>query len=529
MRVTGSVLILCLLVVSAVNGLKILMYQIAFSPSHMPFSGAIADTLIERGHTVDKIISVINPHVKSNGSTRLRNVYRITRKDEENPFLKLMHFSDPFKVTPDPRHNPHYIETRKVFCEELLKDTEFINKLKAEQYDVMLVAPYEYCVMALHHILQIPSVSAYTATQNDEYLPKYLGFPLLPSFVTSAFDQEVYEGRLTFMQRLRNIFVLADQYFYDEGIGVKEFAYLKQKIPDLPQTPRHLYSRLVYVFRNTNEILSAQRPESSKIKYIGGLAKERVKSEMTQEVSAILDRPSKGTIVFSFGSLFSTKAVKRETKKEILNAFNYFREYTFIWKFDSTDPDRDLLANHTNVHAVSWLPQVPLLNDERVKLFISHFGMNSYLEVAQAGKPVIGIPIFADQQYNLGCAVRKGFALYVDKTNITTEALRHAINEILTHPSYTQRAKEISSMLESRPISASQELIQSVEYSAKHPQLFDVLQLESNDMGLIEYYCLDVFFILIAVSIALLSVLFFVFKRFVRFVSATNKIKTKKA
>jgi hypothetical protein len=37
------------------------MYQIAFSPSHMPFSGAIADILIDRGHVVDKIISVVNP------------------------------------------------------------------------------------------------------------------------------------------------------------------------------------------------------------------------------------------------------------------------------------------------------------------------------------------------------------------------------------------------------------------------------------------------------------------------------------
>lgn len=59
----------------------------------------------------------MNPGVKMNGSTRLRNVYRITRKDEDNPFLKLLHFSDPFKVNVDPRHNPNYIDARKVFCE----------------------------------------------------------------------------------------------------------------------------------------------------------------------------------------------------------------------------------------------------------------------------------------------------------------------------------------------------------------------------------------------------------------------------
>lgn len=84
---------------------------------------------------------------------------------------------------------------------------------------------------------------------------------------------------------------------------------------------------------------------------------------------------------------------------------------------------------------------VPLLNDDRVKLFISHFGMNSYLEASHAGKPIIGVPIFADQYFNLGCAIRKGFALYVDKTNLTTEALKEAIHEILTVPRYHKTLK----------------------------------------------------------------------------------------
>jgi hypothetical protein len=45
-------LLLLLLLIQKNEALKILMYQIAFSNSHMPFSGAIADTLIDRGHIV---------------------------------------------------------------------------------------------------------------------------------------------------------------------------------------------------------------------------------------------------------------------------------------------------------------------------------------------------------------------------------------------------------------------------------------------------------------------------------------------
>lgn len=47
-------------------------------------------------------------------------------------------------------------------------------------------------------------------------------------------------------------------------------------------------------------------------------------------------------------------------------------------------------------------------------------------------------------------------------------------------------------MLRDRPLNAKQELIQAVEYSANHPDLYDVLQLESANMSLFEYYCGDV-------------------------------------
>jgi hypothetical protein len=84
-------------------------------------------------------------------------------------------------------------------------------------------------------------------------------------------------------------------------------------------------------------------------------------------------------------------------------------------------------------------------------------------------------------------------------------------------------------MLRDRPVSAQQELIQSIEYSAKHPQLFDVLQLESADMGLVEYYCLDILFvILLGLSLAIWSLIYFI-SSVVQLVYFTGKIKLKEA
>jgi hypothetical protein len=75
---------------------------------------------------------------------------------------------------------------------------------------------------------------------------------------------------MSFGHRLRNFWTLLDHYIFDKGIGVEEYNFLKHKFPDFPSS-NQLFMRLTYVFRNSNEILATQRPESSKIKYIGGI------------------------------------------------------------------------------------------------------------------------------------------------------------------------------------------------------------------------------------------------------------------
>ncbi|KAI6193837.1 Glucuronosyltransferase [Aphelenchoides besseyi] len=477
-----KVFLLSIFLCMPTNGLKILMYQIGFSKSHFPFSGAIADTLIDSGHSVDKIVIVMNPAVNTNGSTRLRNVYRITRKDEDNPFLRLLHLSDPFKVAVDPRHDSNYIEARKVFCQDLLNNDKLIEKLRSEKYDVYLTAPYDYCGIGLGHILQIPSIHAYTSTQYDEYIPRYFGLPQPASHVSYVFEQEVFPQQFGFFQRLRTIWTALDHWLFDHGIGKEEYAFMAKKYKNFP-TPVELFNRITYVFRNTNELITRPRPESAKTKYIGGIAMSKAVTNLTSEFVEVMDETkSKGVILVSFGSLFPTTAIPKSIKLEILKAFAVFPDYNFIWKFNSNDEDRVLLTNYTNVYDFNWVPQIPLLNHRHTKLFLSHFGLNSYLEVSHSGKPIVGVPIFGDQYYNMGCALRNGVAEYVDKTNITTSALIGAISRLLADSSYTRKAMEIAGMLRDRKERPQDVLLNSIEYAAKHPDLAQVLQLESAGM-----------------------------------------------
>ncbi|KAI6184549.1 UDP-glucuronosyltransferase [Aphelenchoides bicaudatus] len=307
--------------VSFGDALKVLIYQIAFSNSHLPFSGAMADALVDKGHTVDKLIVVYNPNVKTNGSTRLRNVYRVGVDD--NPFMKSDHLVDPFTYTTFSRRDARSIKTRLVFCQSeflqtstcrfveynfcylclffdtfrliisnfMKQETKFPQecksddnrvKLQAEKYDSLLFAPFDFCAFALNHVLKIPSLNAYSVLAQDCFIGFKLGLPVFSSYVPHVFDGRVQPRNKPFWDRLQSFIYMAD-YEYDEmGLGVEEYKYLRNMFPDFP-TVTEMYKKVNYIFINTNELLDIPQPSFSRIKYLGGIAMKPNDGKLTEE------------------------------------------------------------------------------------------------------------------------------------------------------------------------------------------------------------------------------------------------------
>ena len=51
----------------------------------------------------------------------------------------------------------------------------------------------------------------------------------------------------------------------------------------------------------------------------------------------------------------------------------------------------------TNIKIINWAPQNDVLGDPAVKVFVTHAGSNSINEAAYHGKPIVCIPLLADQ------------------------------------------------------------------------------------------------------------------------------------
>ncbi|KIH46185.1 hypothetical protein ANCDUO_23764 [Ancylostoma duodenale] len=68
---------------------------------------------------------------------------------------------------------------------------------------------------------------------------------------------------------------------------------------------------------------------------------------------------------------------------DIVKTFALFPNITFIWKYESDDYN-EVFKAHSNIYPMKWIPQIDLLADPRLSLFITHGGMNSILEAVRA-------------------------------------------------------------------------------------------------------------------------------------------------
>ncbi|CCD71943.1 glucuronosyltransferase [Caenorhabditis elegans] len=489
-----------------IQTLHVLFYILLLGKSHIDFTDSLIESLVENGHTVDLIIARMNSHVKSNGTNMVTRKYTYGFQ-EESPWNKAPHLLNPFKGR-ERTWNEHtyYMDIVTDLCEIGLSDAGLHAFISSQKYDIGIATEYENCGVALMKYYKIPSIVSVSSLPILDRQSLAAGMPNSPAVTQAIFEAEdltTYWGKFRNFLNWAHITLIINPYCEKHQSEV-----IKKHLGENFDTS-NLIESLDLAFVNSNELIETPRVSSHKIKYIGGINLKKSKDRLDEEVEKVITQKpiGNGIVVFCFGTQVPSSLFPIEVRRAFAQAFRHFPDFTFVWKYEMQDGDEQIFANTTNLRLLKWLPQTDLLNDARTKAFISHVGLNSYLESSYAGVPILAVPLFADQPHNAFSGMSIGTTYMLDKTRLTTPNIVKGLEAVLYDSSYTLNAKRISKMLHERPNPPKKIFVEWIEFASRNPLLHRNLNLIGQNMSVFEYYCLDI----ISFCILLLSIVISVF------------------
>ncbi|EFO92243.1 CRE-UGT-54 protein [Caenorhabditis remanei] len=478
------------------NCLNVLFYVSVIAQSHIPFHNTAIKVLLDRGHTVDLVIAHLNEMVKIHFPAGIRQNYTFGYEDPNFWSKNAVHLFNIFEKKSVPfAEFLAFDDLTFQLCETVVKDPNLLEYIKKGKYDIGISSDYDPCANIIMHAGGVPVKASMIPTPMFQPQIYSAGLPspasLYGTVLYPMHDESFFSRLFHLIRHTYNIYFVTPKLMarYD-NLLLKTFG------PTFP-TAEEIERNVDIVLVNSNEIIEKPRPISHKIKYIGGMGKKKSKP-LSEEFDQILDSADKGVVLFSFGTQVPTKKVPIEIRRNCVEAFKKFPEFLFLWKYDNLTEDAEMFDGVQNIHRVEWLPQTDLLGDIRVKAFISHMGLNSYIETATAGVPVLSIPLFIDQHHNAINAAAREIGVTVEKDQLTVENLVNALQKLLFDPKYSNNAKTISKMILEKPEQSEKLFVDWVEYAANNPGLHKartpriIINLPGAELTPFWYYSGDV-------------------------------------
>jgi len=233
---------------------------------------------------------------------------------------------------------------------------------------------------------------------------------------------------------------------------------------------------------------------------IGDILAGRPGNALPRDLEDFISPSNGGMIIVSFGSYFDFDTP--DIVRKFCDAFtDRRRRLHVIWKTQyahicPNDDDR--------VKLMPWIPQNDLLADPRVRVFISHGGINSIIESVYHAKPLIVFPITVDQPFNAAAAESKGFAIQMDIGDFTSDALLSNIITLLTDPTYERNAHLASAIMRDRRDTPAQRVSAMIGHVIKHGDRH--LRTAAFELSTLQFFMFDIFAVLLATCAIVLLV-----------------------
>ncbi|KAK6737810.1 hypothetical protein RB195_020113 [Necator americanus] len=482
-----QVLELCLIFLQCllykVNASNILIWNPTLGYSHVRFLGNIADVLTADGHNVTIFSSSMDSEITTFGNRLPARTIRFKSPGIDEVFRNLVLKGPSFWDTPQCDElcfgwsdNDLMNEQVLTYCKDLLEDTELLNSLNESKFELVYTEANDICAPGIFQILGIKNMVLAVAHTMVPRMYEVTGMSTLPSFMPEIVTP--FSDDMTFVERMAN-FKISMQFMFHMRKWERIFwEHFNAKYPGFPAIREIYNEKTALIMTNVHEFAESPRPTTNMIRYIGGSTLYEAKP-LEKDLDDLLNE-REATVLFSLGSVAKSKNMPEWLRNDIIHTFNSFPNVTFIWKYE--DDDLITSGSHPNIHLMRWIPQVDLLADKRLSLFITHGGMNSMLEAMHYGKPVIAIPLFGDQLHNSRNIPRLQIGNILDRTRISQKTLTEMIKMTLGNETILRNAGFVASQLAGRPQQYREDIARWAKVILEYGRM-DHLILHSRNMN----------------------------------------------
>nr|QBK47173.1 UDP-glycosyltransferase UGT40AP1 [Chilo suppressalis] len=428
--------------------------------SHTILGEGVVRHLIKAGHEV----TFITPTINKNVSPNLRQIdvsdnYKVMHPDMLSLKVMMeqqaaMSFKDIFDITLNINNMTFHNEN----VMKLIRDPK-------EHFDVVIAEwMFNELYTTFSAIFDAPFIWVSTVQPHFMVL-RLIDEPCNPAYTPDSTSSQV--PPFSFFERVRQlsfqVFAWGLQKFVADSKVEEIYSDLapliKMRGKEVPPFEKLRFNASL-MLGNSHVSLGPSPALPQSYKAVGGYHIDTDVKPLPEDLKKLMDNAKHGVIYFSLGSNVKSQSFPTEVKQSLLKMFGSLKQ-TVIWKFEEV-----LKELPSNVHILKWAPQPSILAHPNCKLFITHGGLLSITETIFFGKPIVGIPVFADQFVNIDRAVKIGLARKVDLSFTMADKMKEAINEVWGNPSYSNKATELSFIYHHRVASPGAELVHWVEHVA---------------------------------------------------------------
>ncbi|XP_036062820.1 UDP-glucuronosyltransferase 3A2-like [Onychomys torridus] len=341
-------------------------------------------------------------------------------------------------------------------CSHLLSRKDIMDSLRNKNFDLLFLDATDPCVFLIAEKLGKQFV-AFLPTHFsiiDYGIPHPLSF--VPGFGSSLTDQ------MYFWARVKNFLMSLDSSVKQREILSQYDSIIQEHFAEGSRPIlSHLPQKAELWFVNSDFALDFAHPMLPNMVYVGGLTDKPVRSIPQDLEDFIIKFGDSGFVLVALGSI-ATLHQTRELIKEMNSAFAHLLQGV-MWTCKDAHWPKDV-SMAPNVKIMDWLPQTDLLAHPRIRLFVTHGGMNSIMEAIQHGVPMVGIPFFGDQVKNMVVVEAKKIGVSVQLETLKAETFTHTLKEVIEDKRYKSAAMAARAIRRSHPLTPSQRLVGWIDH-----------------------------------------------------------------